>query len=392
MAEFITYTTAEILDLFKQEYYRQYGETIQIGSDAFASASVSAYVLSVLCAAFNDAAKQRFLDTARGEALDGIAAIYGVDRNTAKKPAVALFALTLTTTGTIPAGELQIATEDGKYIFTNDDIDLAFYTYGNPIDILLHCTQDGSAGNDIPAGDVNTVISGGTYLVDETPHENTNQTGGGFDGYDGDDDGFREYIKTVISSFLGCGTAAAYEARAMLADQRVVDAYCLRDGDYGYQKGKAQIKIRYVPISDGAILERVQSSCDDPAFRPVGDLVEVAAALYDSMPSMTIKVYYPARFNTILQLGRTIAQYHAEYALEEYRSYLATHINAPFSIDELCSIMRKKRDVGDLVDVYAVDAYLEGVTPLDTAFPIYPKKGFCALPNSVTFSIEYRDV
>lgn len=391
MAEFITYTTAEILDLFKQEYYRQYGEPIQIGSDAFASASVSAYVLSVLCASFNDAARQRFLDTARGESLDGIAAIYGVDRNTAKKPAVALFALTLTT-GVIPAGELQIATEDGKYIFTNEDINLAFYTYGNPIDILLHCTQDGSAGNDIPAGDVNTVISGASYLADETSHENTYKTGGGFDGYDGDDDGFREYIKTVISSFLGCGTAAAYEARAMLADQRVVDAYCLRDGDYGYQKGKAQIKIRYVPISDGAILERVQLSCEDPSFRPVGDLVEVEAALYDTMPSMTIKLYYPARFNVMLDLGGTIAQYHADYALVEYTSYLATHINAPFSIDELCSIMRKKRKVVDVVDVYAVDAYLESVTPSDTAFPIYPKKGFCALPNSVTFDIEYRDV
>jgi phage-related baseplate assembly protein len=391
MTEFITYTTSEILDLFKQEYYRQYGETIQIGSDAFASASVSAYVLSVLCASFNDAAKQRFLDTARGEALDGIAAIYGVNRNTSKKPAVALFSLTLTT-GIIPAGELQIATEDGKYIFTNDEINLLNYIIRTPIDILLHCMQDGSSGNDIPAGDVNTVISGASYLVDETPHENTYKTGGGFDGYDGDDDGFREYIKTVISSFLGCGTAAAYEARAMLADQRVVDSYCIRNTDYGYEKGKAKIKIRYVPINDAAILARVQASCDDPSFRPVGDFVEVTTALYEQMPSMTVKVYYPARFNVILDLGRTIAQYHADYALEEYRSYLATHINAPFSIDELCSIMRKKRDVVDVVDVYAVDAYLESVTPVETAFPIYPRKGFCALPYSVTFDIEYRDV
>jgi hypothetical protein len=54
--------------------------------------------------------------------------------------------------------------------------------------------------------------------------------------------------------------------------------------------------------------------------------------------------------------------------------------------------MRKKRDVVDVVDVYAVDAYLESVTPVETAFPIYPRKGFCALPYSVTFDIEYRDV
>lgn len=391
MAEFITYTTAEILDLFKQEHFRQYGETIQIGSDAFASASVSAYVLSVLCASFNDAARQRFLDTARGESLDGIAAIYGVDRNTSKKPSVAMFNLTLTSR-IIPAGELQISTEDEKYIFTNDEINLSIYTIGTPIDILLHCTQDGSIGNDIPAGDVNTVIAGSSYLVAETQHENLKATGGGFDGYNGNDEGFREYIKIVMASFLGCGTAAAYEARAKLADPRIWDAYCLRTDDPGYQKGKAQIKIRYEALSDTAILARVQAACEDPSFRPVGDLVEVSVALYSQLPEMVIKVFYQARFNTEMLDHRTVAQHHAEDVLDDYWTYLIKHIGSPFSIDEFCSMLRQKRNVGDVVDVYAGDAYLLSVNPSNTQFPIYPGNGYCAFPNRVSFDIKWLGV
>ena len=75
---FINLSTNDILDIFRSAYFAQYGDTLRIGSEEFAAASIFSYAMSVLFAAMNDSAKQRFLETATGEYLDAIAATYGI--------------------------------------------------------------------------------------------------------------------------------------------------------------------------------------------------------------------------------------------------------------------------------------------------------------------------
>lgn len=92
MADLIPYTTEQILDLFKAAYYEQTGETLRIGSEEFAFSTVASYVLRVFEQAMKRGADAVSINTATGEALDNIAASFGITRPgaTASRMAIAL--------------------------------------------------------------------------------------------------------------------------------------------------------------------------------------------------------------------------------------------------------------------------------------------------------------
>jgi phage-related baseplate assembly protein len=81
MADLIPYTTEQILDLFKSAYYEQTGNPLLIGSDEFAFSTVAAYVLRVFEQAMKRGADAVSINTATGEALDNIAASFGITRS-----------------------------------------------------------------------------------------------------------------------------------------------------------------------------------------------------------------------------------------------------------------------------------------------------------------------
>ena len=365
----------EILDLLKTAYYNQTDETIQIGSNEFASSSAQAYAWSILLNNINENTRNRFIDTATGSFLDAIASNYGIDQRPNGYHATAKFRVLFHNPNvlTIPANALLIQDDAGNQ-FTNPYETLV--SPGNNPYIVLEAVEAGTKYNGIPVGRISTIIEGTTYI---TGISNSTMTAGGTDGFS-DDDLYREWLKTQIQSYAGAGTYQAYEARAKNADSRVLDTYVLRQNDIGYEKGKVKIYILTDSDTDldSQVLTIVQNSCSDDSFRPIGDLVEVNySPLKDEDISVTIQVTYPTRFVNV-------ATARNNRILNEYRSILLGKINRPFVFEELCAMLTAKDSDG----VYAVDAK-PILNSTDYPRPIYPNKGGRINIQDFTFSNVY---
>ena len=372
--DLIDTSALDVLELLKSTYYEQTGKTIQIGSDEFAQASVQAYVWPILFNTINNATKNRYIDFAKGEFLDALAANYGIEKRPDGYKATASFQLVYNVSNTvIPANSIIVQSEDGKQ-FTNP------YDFLNTETTqILQALEAGTDYNGYPAGAVNNVVEGSLYISSAV---NTSITAGGTDGF-GDDDVYRIWLKNEILSFSGCGTYKAYEAKARNTDARVLDAYVLKQGDSGYQKGKVQIYILTAPDTDinRQVLFLVQKACEDPAFRPIGDLVVVNYALKTLVDiTATIQVTYPSKFNGVAtQRNRDI--------LAEYNNILSQHINRPFKFDEFCSMLTKK----DSNSVYALDAKPINILSNTYPEPIYPVIGCVLNVNTLNISTVFSN-
>lgn len=361
MSDFLRYTTAEILQLYKAAYYDQYEQSLQIGSHEFAAASVHAYVLGVLVTAFNHAAQQCSVDTAAGVFLDGIASSFGLSRPGATR-ASARFSFHCREVLHIPAGGLKVSNSQGNIIFFNE---YPFVTAIGENFIVLYSDVAGSEYNNIPAGTLNTVVEGSfAHRL-----EQVEMSGGGVDAVEtseAGDDEFREWLKLQIQALQGAGTAAAYEARARLADPRVVDVYCLRNSDINFVRGKVAIFVVAEDSADG-VVDRVQDYCSAEDFRPVGDFVEVKAAPVNisTFSNCLIAVFYEPRF-------LSLASARNDRILAEYNLELRQHINMSFSFSALC----KRLCSVDADGVYASDARAEGIDfPEVQPYEITPDPG-----------------
>ena len=349
--ELLSYTSKELLELFKSAYYEQYGTPMITGSDDFTSASVMAYVLTVLVNALNVASNQRFLDTATGEFLDAIGAVNGLTRPAAAAASAVFSLVPVTTPATITAGALRVS--DGNAIFTNKT---AIYLASNPTQALLYCTESGAQNNGISAGSIDMIATGGSY-VDEA--ENIDMTSGGDDGYPYTPEGdarFREYIKNMRSAYASGGPAPAYRARALECDNRILDAYVAKDGDFMYEKGKVKIYTLFdfdATSSDlrDLINSYVLSSCNADDFRCVGDFIEVITATqHVLMLNNNFVVKYPLKF-------KGVAVAHLNAVFDAYRKYLFSGYGRPFSESELA----KRLITPDSDGVYALGFDIKNV-------------------------------
>lgn len=381
--DLIKISPSEILDLLKKAYYDQTGETIQIGSDAFAASASQTYAWSVLLNNINNATQNRFIDYANGQYLDAIAANYGISERPNGYHASARFHITLITNGvTIPANALIIEDDAGNQ-FTNKYEFIADTAHGTDHPVLI-ALNSGAKYNGIPIGEITNIIQGGLYI---SAASNETMTAGGTDGFpytQEGDDLYREWLKTEILSFSGAGTYQAYEARAKNADSRVLDVYVLRQTDPEYQKGKVQIYI-YTNTDfdiDSQVKYIVQESCSDPSFRPIGDLVEVCySPLTDYDVSKVFQVSYPLQF-------KAVAQSRNSRILNEYKHILESTINKPFSFEELCEMIVKKDPDG----VYALDCKPLAVGGGQFPTPIYPERGGRLSPGDISFQNKYLTI
>lgn len=374
--DLINITPREVMDLLKSEYYNQTGKTIQIGSDEFASNAVQGYVWPLLFNSINTATLNRFIDNASGEFLDAIAANYGITSRPAGYHATARFYVTATnnTTVTVPQGAIVVSDDSGNQFKNPFEMKMAS---GNSY-IVLQAVEPGTKYNGIPGNTINTIVDGSLYISLVT---NETQTEGGTDGFpytvDGDN-AYREWLKTEIQSFAGAGTYLAYEARAKNADSRVLDVYVLKQDDTDYIKGKVQIFIQTDDETDvgGQVRSIVQAYCENPTFRPIGDLVEVKYAyISDFDLTETIQVTYPKYFQTLAN-SRNAA------IVQKYKKYLREKINRPFLFEELCALFTQK----DADGVYAIDAKPLCVSASDYSTPRYPYTGGVINLQSITIS------
>lgn len=374
--DLIDTSAREILDLLKTTYYEQTGKTIQIGSDEFAQSAVQAYVWPILFNTINNATKNRFIEYARGEFLDALAANFGVDKRPDGYHATATFHIVPRHTNTvIPAGGLVVDDGNGNK-FTNryqiaPRLQDAYW--------VLYALESGTEYNGIPAGEIDNIIEGSQFALSAT---NTTMSDGGTDGFPYTEDGdnaFRIWLQNYIKSLSGAGTASAFEGRAYNADSRVSDVYVITQDDEGYQKGKVQI---YILANDAESLDEivkiVQESCNDPSFRPIGDLIEVMPAGVEDLDiTQYIQTSYPARFVDLAYDRNDAIVY-------KYKQMLSQKIGKPFVFEEFCALFTKKDDSG----VYATDAKPIIGSVATYPAPIYPPPGHVLNLQTVALDVK----
>ena len=353
---FINLSTNDILDIFRSAYFDQYGDTLRIGSEEFAAASVFSYAMSVLFAAMNDSAKQRFLATATGEYLDAIAATYGITERPKGYKATCLVDMTvLPDCPEYAEGALRISDDSGK-VFEN----AREFNGSSHYSIPFRAVDVGSEYNGIPVNKIVNFVSGHTGIVEA---RNITMTGGGTDAIT-DDDEFRVWLKNEINSFAGAGTAMAYRGKAMNVDSRIIDVQVIEQHMNGYEKGKVKL---FVLTDDtvsipSEVVQLVYDAVSDRAFRPVGDFIECSQAVSEELnvPG-TFYVLYPQKFEPV-------AQSRTKRISDEYEAYVRSKIGRPFVYAELISRLLAKDENG----VYATECVVMGLED-DEAKPIYPE-------------------
>lgn len=354
---FINLSTNDILDVFRSAYFDQYGDTLRIGSEEFAAASIFSYAMSVLFAAMNDSAKQRFLETATGEYLDAIAATYGITERPKGYKATCLVDMTVSPDcPSYAEGTLRISDGSGK-VFEN----ARSFSGQSHYSIPFRAVDVGSEYNGIPVNKLVNFVSDHTGIVEV---RNITMTGGGTDAITGDDE-FRVWLKNEINSFAGAGTAMAYRGKAMNVDSRIIDVQVIEQHMNGYEKGKVKL---FVLTDDtvsipSEVVQLVYDAVSDRAFRPVGDFIECRQAVSEELnvPG-TFYVLYPQKFEPV-------AQSRTQRISDEYEAYVRSKIGRPFVYAELISRLLAKDENG----VYATECVVMGLEN-DEAKPIYPKE------------------
>lgn len=363
MADLIPYTTEQILDLFKSEYYEQTGNPLLIGSNEFAFSTVASYVLRVFEQAMKRGAEAVSINTATGQALDNIAASFGIERPDAT-PARMAIALENETQNPIVCDIGQIVAYTNQGVTFSNIAPITLPQTGDTVYLFLYCAEAGSQYNGIAASDfdlpsgaaliASAVSKGGTDSLQEYTPEN--------------DAAFRSYVLEGVKA-LSVGTAPYYEYEAKKGyDGILADVYCLRDGDTGFEPGKVKIKTLFIPSIQSAVYknttnETIREYLSSDSVKCVTDYVEVAEGEAEYLNIIGIVIYYETRFQALNGDGITLAQAHFERVFAEYREKLLTHFNMPYIEAELEAMLCKPDENGVYATTFKSNAsyYKPGV-------------------------------
>ena len=254
----------ELISLWEQAT----GETLQPAQVERLILNVIAYRENVLKLAINEAAKQNLLAFAKGEKLDHLGALLGVQRLPAQPALTTLrfeFQEPLPIEILIPKGT-QVRSSDGKVIFqTKEDVNAEIGS--EYVDVLAECTQTGTIGNGYEVGTINELINPLPYV---SKVYNVTITTGGADVED--DDHFRSRIQIAPESFSNAGSKGAYVYWAKTAHQDIVDV-AVESPEPGVVNVYPLLKGGVIPGEE--VISLVEETLNADKVRPLTDKVQV---------------------------------------------------------------------------------------------------------------------
>ncbi|WP_456436910.1 baseplate assembly protein [Desulfurobacterium sp.] len=254
----------ELISLWEQAT----GETLQPAQVERLILNVIAYRENVLKLAINEAAKQNLLAFAKGEKLDHLGALLGVQRLPAQPALTTLrfeFQEPLPIEILIPKGT-QVRSSDGKVVFqTKEDVNAEIGS--EYVDVLAECTQTGTIGNGYESGTINELINPLPYV---SKVYNITITIGGADVED--DDHFRSRIQLAPESFSNAGSKGAYIFWAKTAHQDIVDV-AAESPEPGVVNVYPLLKGGVIPGEE--IISLVDETLNADKVRPLTDKVQV---------------------------------------------------------------------------------------------------------------------
>jgi len=230
--------------------------------------NVIAYRENILKLAINEAAKQNLLAFAKGEKLDHLGALLGVQRLPSQPALTTLrfeFQEPLPVQILIPKGT-QVRSSDGKVVFqTKEDVNAEIGS--EYIDVLAECTEAGIIGNGYEAGTINELVNPLPYV---SKVYNITITTGGVDVED--DDHFRSRIQLAPESFSNAGSKGAYIYWAKTAHQDIVDV-AVESPEPGVVNVYPLLKGGVIPGEE--IISLVKETLNADKVRPLTDKVQV---------------------------------------------------------------------------------------------------------------------
>ena len=139
-----------------------------------------------------------------------------------------------------------------------------------------------------------------------------------------------------------------------------------------------QIFVYADPAVVAEVVDSVQASCDDPAFRPIGDLVVASASPTQNVTSaLDLDITYEYRFEGVASTS-------AARVIAAYLSEIEAQIGRPFVVDELCTRLCTPDSDG----IYAIDAFARNSS--GSSLTIWPDPGKRLRVSGIGRYIGYR--
>lgn len=344
------------------------GDERRIFGEGIVALWVSLYSL------FNDRAKQRTLQNARGNVLDAIGDMFYKTARAAPASAYATFRFAideaLSENIVIPAGTR--ITSDGSVYFA---VEAATVLQAGElyVDALGVCITGGSAYNGYAAGTIGTLVDLIPYISGVT---NVTISTGGDDGEPYTEEGdnrYRERIGLASAKLSTAGPAAAYRYFALEADPDIIDVSIdVPDANivniYPLMKGGE--------LPDEETLEKVLATVSADKVRPMTDVV---SALPPETVAYTVEIKY---YCTQDDLAATIQTIEGEGgAIDQYNAWQQAALARDVNPDQLRRFI--------LAPSWAEG--LTGAVRVDVIGPVYTPVGknqVARLSGSVTVSHE----
>lgn len=272
--DFVTTDAAEIYNTVIQSLMEEVNEPLYPGDERRIFGEAVVAVMVAMYNLFNDRAKQRTLQYARGEVLDALGERMNVTRAEPSHAHAAFrFSVQTAQTENIIIDEGTRITPDGVVYFATDTIAVlqAGQTY---VDVEATCSEGGSGYNGYAVGTISTLVDLIPYISEV---KNTTITTGGDDGEpytEEGDDRFRERIRLAPAQLSTAGPESAYRYWALTADPDIIDV--------AIDSPDANIINIYPLMTGGAIpdeetLQKVEDTCSADDVRPMTDVVTAIA-------------------------------------------------------------------------------------------------------------------
>lgn len=268
MLNFVDYNSESVISELVAQFEKALGETLQPSDERRMFLNQLAQVIIALNANINNSGNQVLLRYSRGDSLDAIGELFGVERLSAESAKCDLkFTLSAAQENAVVIPKGTRATPDGSIYFATD----------NALTIPAGATEGVVSATSTVAGTANNGYTIGQikYIVDNVPFlssvSNTTVSTGGTD--EEDDDSLRERIRLAPESFSTAGCVDGYIYWAKSAHVNV--------GDVTVVSPSAGCVDIYILKADGTIPEGepwindVQAAVSARDKRPLTDFVTV---------------------------------------------------------------------------------------------------------------------
>lgn len=320
---------SRLVSNYESELSRLEGKTVNLSAASKIQAEINAVALELtqMYQLIDRAGKQGLLKYAYGAFLDNLAAAKNTERKSATAATVTVrFSLEETRESAvgIPAGTR--VSNDGSIFFESQEY--AEIESGNEyVDVNMTCSEKGIVGNDIPVGEITTLVDPINYVNEVS---NITVSGGGSDTES--DESLRERVFLAPSSYSVAGPVDAYVYWVKTFNNDIADVNVSTD------TGTAVVHIR-VLLSEGRIpntqtISQLQEFINDSNIRPLTDQVVIEAP-----ETVNYDIEFTYYINKSDRAKALSIQNAANEAVEKYIAWQSAVIGRDITPDKLVQLL-----------------------------------------------------